>query len=308
MVLTRSRAPRLLAAAVATAALSGAVALAPTPSQAEPTATATARTTGPTCGTKAIKKPGGGYWKCSFSDDFKGTSLNRNKWTVVKTSATGYRSSELDCFMDDPTNVRVAKGSLRLKTHKTTPFTCHYPGGEYSSSYSSGSVTTHGHFAQAFGRFEVRVSFPTTKRRGLQSAVWMLPAKLNYGPWPASGEIDIAELFTAYPDRLIPYIHYNEAGLDDQVTNNYCMVKDLGMFHRLVLIWSPEYLKVKYDGTTCLVNRWHSNVSLTNWRAPFDQPFNVLLTQALGILGNAFKAGSTPLPAVLKVDYVRVWK
>jgi hypothetical protein len=32
------------------------------------------------------------------------------------------------------------------------------------------------------------------------------------------------------------------------------------------------------------------------------------LTQALGIGGNAFVDGKTPLPATTEVDYVRIWK
>jgi hypothetical protein len=41
---------------------------------------------------------------------------------------------------------------------------------------------------------------------------------------------------------------------------------------------------------------------------PFDQPFMVVLTQALGITTNEFDPATTPLPATTQVDYVRVWK
>ena len=40
--------------------------------------------------------------------------------------------------------------------------------------------------------------------------------------------------------------------------------------------------------------------------APFDQPFIVALTQALGVGANAVTA-ATPLPATTQIDYVRVW-
>jgi hypothetical protein len=42
--------------------------------------------------------------------------------------------------------------------------------------------------------------------------------------------------------------------------------------------------------------------------APFDQPFFILLTQALGVGTNQFDPATTPLPATTSVDYVRVWK
>ena len=41
---------------------------------------------------------------------------------------------------------------------------------------------------------------------------------------------------------------------------------------------------------------------------PFDQPFFVALTQALGVDTNVFNPATTPLPATTQVDYVRVWK
>jgi hypothetical protein len=41
--------------------------------------------------------------------------------------------------------------------------------------------------------------------------------------------------------------------------------------------------------------------------APFDQPFFLSLTQALGV-GTNSPTASTPLPATTLVDYVRVWK
>jgi hypothetical protein len=40
---------------------------------------------------------------------------------------------------------------------------------------------------------------------------------------------------------------------------------------------------------------------------PFDQPFFINLTQALGIGANLFDPATTPLPATTQVDYVRVW-
>ncbi len=43
--------------------------------------------------------------------------------------------------------------------------------------------------------------------------------------------------------------------------------------------------------------------------APFDQPFFLAFTAALGTNGNdVFESGSTPLPATTKIDWVRVWQ
>lgn len=167
-------------------------------------------------------------------------------------------------------------------------------------------VSTYGMFSQAYGRFEIRAKFPAAKVAGLQSALWLYPQNLTYGPWPGSGEIDIAETYSKYPDRAIPYIHYNEPIYDPTVTNNYCMISNLGSFHKYVAEWTPTAITIKYDGAICMVHKINPVAPLSG-SAPFDQPFFVALTQALGVGDNAFDPATTPLPATTQVDYVHVW-
>src|SRR5262249_2014815 len=125
--------------------------------------------------------------------------------------------------------------------------------------------------------------------------------------YPASGEIDVAEMFSNYPDRAIPYIHYNPAGSDPNMTNTNCLISNLADFHTYAVEWTPSSIKVIYDGHTCLVDNW-SPASPLSGSQPFDQPFFICLTQALGIGDNAFDPSTTPLPATTEVDYVRVWQ
>jgi hypothetical protein len=61
-----------------------------------------------------------------------------------------------------------------------------------------------------------------------------------------------------------------------------------------------------YGGTTCLVDQWDAASPLVD-PAPFNQPFYICLTQALGIGSNLFILGATPLPATTSVDWVRIW-
>jgi len=265
------------------------------------------RTARPSCGTKRYAKPGGGYWRCSFADGFDGTRLNRDKWHVVRTAETGYQSGADACFVDDPANVFVSNGSLKLRTVAKLPFLCDNALGlDYLTPYTSGSITTGDFFKQTYGRYEFRVRFPASKRSGLHSAVWLYPNRATYGAWPASGEIDIAERFTSYTNRLIPYIHYERDGAEYHDTNEDCRIADLSdRFHKVLLIWTARGMTVKYDGKTCLRTRTRSDLAANK---PFDMPFSVLLTQALGVGWNPFTPGWTPLPATMTVDYVRVWR
>ena len=225
----------------------------------------------------------------------------------ITTAASGFHSGP-ECFVDSPNNTSVANGVLTLTVRKeATPFTCASPSGAYTTQYTSEQVATYGTFAQAYGRFEVRAKVPNTPIPGLQESFWLWPQnQVKYGAWPLSGEIDIAEMYSWVNDRAIPFVHYNNY-LDPNVTNNYCMIADLGQFHTYAVEWTPQSLTIIYDGQTCLVDNWNPMAPQVK-PAPFDQPFIVALTQLLGVQNNAFDPTTTPLPASTQVDYVRVWK
>jgi beta-glucanase (GH16 family) len=265
-----------------------------------------------TCGNALIKKSTGGYWQCSFADNFDGTKLDRSKWVPQRTDSSGFWDGTA-CFVDDPHNVSVSNGTLKLTARKEeAPFYCKYPyslWGNFQTQYTSGMVSTWGKFSQAYGRFEFRARISPAKVRGLQSTLWLWPQDAgHYGAYPASGEIDVAEMFSHYADRAVPYIHYNAAGFGDpNVTNNNCMISNLAAFHTYAVEWTTSSIKIIYDGRTCLTDEWNPGWPLSK-PMPFDQPFIVALTQGLGLGGNAFDPATTPLPATTQVDYVRVWK
>jgi len=261
------------------------------------------------CGGKTIPKRSGGYWRCTFSDDFGGAKLNPAKWLPQRTEDSGYTSGQTACFSNSPNNVWVSRGSLKLRARaEVAPFTCWDPNGPFTTAYTSGGVSTWGRFSQAYGRFEIRAKVPSARINGLQSALWLSPANpLRYGAWPANGEIDIAEMFSSNAGRAFAHIHYTRAAVDPTVTNTGCKIRNLGAFHTYAVEWTTKQIRVIYDGKTCLVNRWTPAAPLLSPQ-PFDQPFVIALTQALGVETNAFDPATTPLPATTTIDYVRVWK
>jgi beta-glucanase (GH16 family) len=263
----------------------------------------------PNCGATLIPKSTGGTWRCSFSDDFDGTALDTSKWTVQRTDNSGYTNGLTACFVDSTNNVSVANGSLDLTVRKeAAPFTCSDPYGSFSSQYTSGMVTTFNHFSQAYGRFEVRARILGATSKGLQSSLWLWPVNpARYGAYPASGEIDFAEMYSNLRGRAIPYVHYNPLGTDPNVTNNNCMITDITAFHTYAVEWTPTSIKIIYDGTTCLTDYWIPALPLLKPQ-PFDQPFLLALTQAIGAGTNSLDPLKTPFPASTDIDYVRVWK
>lgn len=266
-------------------------------------ATTTTSSTGPYCG-RTIIKASGEAWKCTFADGFPGTALRVAKWSPMTTAATGVPTKE--CRTARRRNIRVAYGVLRLTVRReSTPLLCRSPNGDYWTRYTGGAVTTYNKFSQAYGRIAIRARFPAAKVAGLHSALWMWPQHMAYGA--ASGELDIAEFRTRAPDRAVPFIHYLASYLDLNTTSYRCYISRPDRFHVYVMVWTRWSITFKYDGKVCLVNRRILPLLPLLRPAPFDKPFVINVSQGLGIRLNALNS-ATPLPASMRVDYVRVWK
>jgi beta-glucanase (GH16 family) len=255
-----------------------------------------------------LPKTGGEKWTCTFDEEFNGTALDKSKWMPITTAANG-RADGPACWVDSPNNISESGGTLNLTVRKEAqPFTCKSPRGDFTAQYTTGQVATYTKFSQTYGRFAIRASFPASTMAGLQSSLWLWPE--NNIAAGATGEIDIAEEYSIGADRAVPYLHYaydpatvNAATGTNVVTNNYCMVKNVHAFHDYVLEWTPTTMKIMFDGQTCLVDNFQAlGIS------PFNQPFFITLTQALGVGANSYVPGKTPLPATTRVDWVRAWK
>lgn len=260
----------------------------------------------PNCGAE-VSRPTGQPWRCTFADDFDGTALDVSKWGFLTTKASNLRGGD-DCWVNDSENISVGAGVLRLTSQREdSPFTCTLANGDtYESQVSSGSVSTYGRFAQTYGRWDIRARFPQVTLPGSQSALWLTPYRNNYGAQPASGEIDVAEFYSLYPDRVVPYIQYNPSSADSTVTNTQCFVTDPQNFHTYSLVWSSDRVVITIDGATCVDHKIHAASPLSGAQ-PFDQPFVVNLAQTMGV-GTNEPIDGTPLPLTTEVDYVRVWR
>jgi len=260
------------------------------------------------CGGVTLYKPDGTAWACTFDDEFDGTTLDPTKWNVVQTSVDGYHSGK-ECDEDTSDNVFVSGGALHLVILKTAkPFECHTPEkGPYSTQYTAGMVTTDGTFSQTYGMFEVKAAFPAATVRGLQSSLWLWPVNSTYyGPtWPDSGEIDFAEWYSEYSNRVIPVVHYNAQNLDPSRTNNNCYVSDTTGYNTYEMTWTPDTITITIDGQTCVTDSWRPSAPQQK-PDPFNMPFYINLTTELGINTNQFN-GTAPLPAETSIDWVRAW-
>ena len=251
------------------------------------------------CG-KILSKPGGGSWACTFVDNFTGTSLDRTKWVPQIYYGTGTPEAR-SCNVDDPNNVAVGSGHLKLTVRKVaTPVQC----SGMTANYTSASVSTYKLFSQQYGRFEARMKVQPTRGPvpGLQEAFWLWPDVRvpSDVEWPAAGEIDIAELYSQYNRLVVPFLHYtanNNGGPRPGVNTAYCAAAR-GRFITYTLIWTPSTLTIQVNGKTCLVN--------SSGDPAFQKPYILVFSSMLGVGSNALTS-KTPIPATMRVDWVKVW-
>ena len=253
-------------------------------------------------------KPDGSAYDCTFSDDFDGNQLDTSKWLPVRSLNTGFITGlgygSPDCYFDRPENISVRDGSLHLTSRvEGQMFDCRANYGTFPTNESAGSVVTYGKFAQAFGRFEVRAKFPANATTDYISALWLSPEVPVYGAWPNSGEVDIAEWFGDGwgTNPVFPSVHY--AGEDPaKSTGRTCAVPGAGTsFHTYAVEWTENTMSFYYDDELCFEHAWTPKSGFTGSQ-PFDQPFNIVLTQTGGFM--------RPVGTVvdLEVDWVRAWK
>jgi beta-glucanase (GH16 family) len=256
-----------------------------------------------------LTRPGGNrIWRCVLTDEFDGSRLDLTRWSVVTTAETEFSSGippAYACYIYDPRTVSVAGGFLQLSVVKLDDEIQCGGAAAQPTKYIGGAVSTKNRLAQTYGRYEIRARFPTSEDQGLQSSLILTPDDPAYGQ--SSGEIDIAEYFSAWEDRVIPYVRYEHPGEDPTETNENCAVENLDQFHRYTLEWTPKRIEAFIDGRRCLSTTWSKGTTLER-PAPFDQPFVLTMFEALGVSKAAFDLEDPPdLPATLQIDYVHVW-
>ncbi len=238
-----------------------------------------------------------GAWTCTFDDEFSESSLNTQLWQPMWTATSAYVAGP-DCYVDIPQTISVSGGYLNLSVVKVPPFTC-VPG--YTSDYQAGMVTSSVLFDQTYGAFEVRAKIPYATVPGLQETFWIYPQNLTYGPWPASGEIDFGQFYSQYSTLDVPYIHYTLSAADPNVTAYNCTI-DPTQFNTYEVDWTSSSITILYNGNVCLVDH------PIGGPAPFNEPFFLALTQALGFSGSNAVTASTPFPDTTQIDWVRAWE
>lgn len=234
-------------------------------------------------------------WKLIWEDQFE----SEGQPDVDKWSFAGRRSSDWACYCTDSEETAFVKeGKLFLRSGQNTQ------AGD-SVKYQTGCLHTKDHFSFLYGKVEVRAKL--SQGKGSWPAIWMMPRDARYGGWPASGEIDIMEHLN-YDSIFYQTIHSTYVDQMDRKDNPpyFHMAEFLvNEFNTFGLEWHPDRLDFFLNGRKTFSYPKVEAEGKAQW--PFDQPFYLILNQALG--GNwVGEIHDEDLPVEMQVDWVKVYQ
>jgi len=233
-----------------------------------------------------------------WNDEFDGTSLDLNKWDFdIGTGSNGWGNNELQYYTSNSQNVKVEDGVLKI-----TALNQSFAG----SNYTSSRIVSRGNFAFSSGKVKARIKLP--EGQGIWPAFWMLPEDFEFGIWPASGEIDILEILGQEPNKVHGTVHYGRYSPNNQMTGATYQIGSPNFtedFHLFEFEWKEDELSWFVDGFKYNTIK-KSDISNDFW--PFDRDFHFLLNVAVGGNFPGSPNASTPFPAQMEVDYVRVFQ
>lgn len=230
-----------------------------------------------------------------WSDEFSGNTVDKDKWSF-ETGGDGWGNNELQYYTDGE-NAEVKDGKLKIIARKQKLF---------SSHYTSARLITKSKAEWKYGRIKIRAKM--CKGRGTWPALWMLPSKGFNTAGSANGEIDILEYVGFEPDVIHFSIHTkdNNSYLGNELTKSKKIKKAAGKFHAYTVEWTPYGIRGYVDGIKYF-EYLNNGKGHSYW--PFDEKFFLIMNLAIGGTWGGLKGVDDKIfPAVMEIDYVRVYK
>ena len=253
------------------------------------------------CETENTTYVGATQWRLVFEQEFegdKGTPPDPNVW-VAETGGGGWGNEELQHYTARPENASLnGEGILEIRALRED---------FENRSYTSARLITAGKVELKYGRVEARIRLP--RGQGVWPAFWMMGGDFKDVGWPDCGEIDILELRGQEPDIVAGSVHGPGYSGGASITNDTVASAEADFterFHVFAIQWDPGRITWSVDGEVYHVV--HSGSLPPSGRWVFDHPFFLLLNVAIGGNYVGDPADNTPFPAVMEVDWIRIYE
>jgi beta-glucanase (GH16 family) len=228
-------------------------------------------------------------WQLVWADEF--TNGISSDWVFETGNGSGgWGNNELEYYRAE--NASVSNGVLMI-TAKQESY------GGYN--YTSARMKTQGKKSWKYGKIEARIKMPAFA--GVWPAFWMLGDNISSVGWPSCGELDIMEHINA-ENKTYGTAHWSDPNgqYASYGGNTAVTVTD---YHVYSIEWDANYVRWFVDGT-----QYHEIYigGGINGTSEFQNNFFILLNMAIGGNWPGFTVDNSALPAVMYVDYVRVYQ
>src|SRR5712691_4928419 len=252
-------------------------------------------------------------WTQVWSDEFNGlanSAPDPANWNY-DTGGGGWGNNELEvycapgssaspCSASNPNIYQDGNGNLVIQAIKTQ-----------SGTWTSGRMKTQGLQGFQYRRIEARMKLPVGA--GLWPAFWMLGTNIGSVGWPTCGEQDIMEWVPQYTPTTTSSTDHGPGysggnGIGRRFTFPNGGRIDDASYHTYGVIWSQNQMQYYRDDPTkpFFTVTPASIPAGTQW--VFNHPFFILMNFAIGGGFPGPPNASSPSPADVLVDYVRVYK
>jgi len=221
-------------------------------------------------------------WEDDFLED--GTP-NAANWTY-DLGAGGWGNGEAQTYTDDPSNVFVQDGSLKIIAKA-----------DGSGGYTSARIKSENLREFTYGRVDVRAKLPAAQ--GTWPAIWALGANFDTVGWPSCGEIDIMEQRGYDKNTVSGTLHYSGNSGGGGPTSSTNISNASSEFHIYSIEWTQDLIEISLDNEVYFSFDNSENT-------PFNNDFFLIMNVAMGgTLGGTIDPSFTE--DTMEIDYVRVF-
>jgi beta-glucanase (GH16 family) len=213
----------------------------------------------------------------------------------------GWNSSVSPCMASAPNVYVGTDGYLHIVAEQPS-----------AGVYTSARIKTEGLFSFQYGRVEFSAEVP--EAQGFWPAAWLMGNNITTANWPACGEMDVLERVNAAgtPDWNAGSIHGTGfTGSNVGTVYEFPSGETAATFHTYGMIWSKGSVAYYVDDPSKpYVTYTPSSLSgLSGAVWPFDsgQANFIILNLAVGGSYPGSPNSSTPFPAEMLIDYVRIY-
>ena len=247
-------------------------------------------------------------WQLVWSDEFNGSPgsvPDSSKWTYdVGGGGWGNNEEEVYC----------AAGSSATPCSTLTPNAALDGDGHLvisainnNGTWTSTRMKTEGIENLQYGRIEARMKLPMGA--GIWPAFCVLGSNFNTSGWPLCGEMDIMEWVPQYgPSKTSSTIHGPFSG-GSGVGSSFTFPPGgtVSDFHTYGIIWSPDQAQFYRDDPSTPYFTIRKSTDIPgDW--VFNHDFFLIMNLAMGGYFPGYTNSTTPNPAVMIVDYVRIYR